>query len=173
MQNEVKKLFKTAMEYSLFTESAEKQILFSLKRHFDYIKDEDYVSDEYLLEMVLCSVFFDFLKKAISLNETKTMLQNILKTSGNGQLLAPLSDDSFFEDSNDGIQSAYITEIMKVLMQLIDDDEWIINFFTDYIQEIFPFSHLAKIDKSLKKTDWEKHLINYLMGEVTGEVRAL
>jgi len=173
MENEIKKLFKTVMEYSLYLEESEKQILLQLKKHFAYIKDNDYVSDEYLIEMVLDSIFHDFLKKAITLKETNAMLQNILKSSGNEVLLISLQDDFFAEDTNGSLESAYMTEIMTLLFQILNEDEWLINFFTDYIQEIFPFSKLAKIDKSLKKTDWEKHLIKYLMGELTGEVRAI
>jgi len=173
MKNEIKKFFKTVMEYSLYSETSEKQILLQLKKHFDYIKDTDKVPDEYLLEMVLDSIFHDFLKKAITLKETHAMLQNILKSSCNEQLLISLQDGFFKEDTNGCLESAYLTEIMTLLFQLLNDDEWLINFFTDYIQEIFPFSKLAKIDKTLKKADWEKHLVKYLMGELTGEVRAI
>ena len=174
IKEEVKQLFKTVFEYSLYVEKEHQLLLKRINRQINDVEP----ADLNLNETILYSIFYDFIKKAITLNETKEMLINIVKQNGTELLLMPLTDDSFFQDDACFIipelaQSAYITDVMKLLIQWVDDDEWAIRFFTDYISEILAVSKISKEIASLETEDWEQYLVSYLMGEVAGEVQIL
>ena len=170
MEKEAKQLFKTIFEYSLSVEKEHQTLWKHLKKELNDVEPEDLN----LKETILKSIFYDFFKKAITLNETKEMLKNILKQNGTELLLIPLTDDNYFQDTSNFIipdlaQNAYITDILKTLIQWINDDEWLICFFTDYIHEMLSVSKMSKEIPSLEKVDWEKCLIAFLMEEITGK----
>ena len=174
MEKEVKQLFKTVSEYSLYIEKEHQPLLKRITQQIDDVES----ADLNLNETVLYSIFYDFIKKTIEFNETKEMLINIIKQYGTELLLMSLTDDTFFQEAScfifpDFIQSAYFTDFLKILIQLIHDDEWVISFFTGYIKEILAISRISKDIASLETVDWEQYLVNYLIGEVAGEVQIL
>jgi len=173
MEKEVKQLFKTVFEFSLYVAKNSQISEVKLGKILGDIPPLE------LNELILDTILYDFLNKAITLNETKEMLINILKQQHGAELLLiPITDDEYFQEAScfiipDFIKSAYITDIMKILIQLIHDDEWVIRFFTDYIKEFLIVSRISKDIASLETVDWEQYLVNYLIGEVAGEVQIL
>ena len=55
------------------------------------------------------------------------------------------------------------SDVMKQLINLINDDEWCIHFFTDYINDIIPVSGIDAVFVSSETVNWEQHVIAYLM----------
>jgi len=62
------------------------------------------------------------------------------------------------------------SDIMERLIAVINDKDWFINFFTDYINEIIPISKINNTITSLDTVDWKRCIIAYLMEIVTEEV---
>ena len=94
MEKEVKQLFKTVFEFSLYVAKNSQISEVKLGKILGDIPPLE------LNELILDTILYDFLNKAITLNETKEMLINILQQHGAELLLMLLTDDTFFQESS-------------------------------------------------------------------------
>jgi hypothetical protein len=123
---------------------------------------------ENMSDIVFSSILYDLIKKAITLDETKKMFQSIIRKSyGKESLMISLSDE-LFQSGTSSIatnlcRNSFLNDITKTLIQLLDNDEWFIQNFTDYIQEIIPISKMNNIFTSLHLIDWEQRIVSFLM----------
>jgi len=93
-EKDVKQLFKIVLEFSLY---AAKNSQISEVKLGKILGD---IPPLELNELILDTALYDFLNKAITLNETKEMLINILQQHGAELLLMLLTDDTFFQESS-------------------------------------------------------------------------
>jgi len=144
---DIKQMFKTVYEYSLHTEKSQQLLHTNLKK---YKKIEEGL----LHRIVFYSILFDFAYKCYTLQTTRKTLLDILTDTFVG-IRSPFL-------KIDDTRSIYSNIIVR-LIDIINDDEWCINFFTDYIHEMIPVSKINSVVISLDTADWEQYVIAYLM----------
>ena len=129
--------------------------------------DEDY-SKSFLIEIILSSFFYDFFKKAITFYQINKRCYILNKSNGDEFYLLPMAigffqiDTFYFFNIEQGeIQSYYINNRMVKLLKMVNNNEWFLKFFTNYIKKMLLVSKIGKVVASLDKEDWETHLMTY------------
>ena len=159
LSKEVKQMFEIVFEYSLHREESQQLLLVSFGKLCSNCKK---TAENQQNKMVLYAIFYDFIAKCYCLSSTKETLLNILTDTFVG-IYSP-----FQEKEIERGKFSY-SDVMERLIDIINDNEWFINFFTDYINEIMQVSMINNTVTSLETIDWEQCIITYLMGVVAGE----
>lgn len=154
LSKEIKQMFKIVYEYALHREESQQLLQRSFKKLCANYKK---ISKKNVYKIVLHSIFYDFIVKCYTLDLTKGMLLDILTDKFVGVY-------SVFQ-GNDSGKFSY-SDVMERLVDVMNDNEWFIDFFTDYIYEIIPLSKVNYMVKSLETVDWRQYIITYLMGVV-------
>jgi len=148
---DIKKMFKIVHEYSLSRERTNRLLLASFEKQSS---TSNPTNEDSLSKTVLHSIFYDFIAKCYTLDFTKEVLLNTLTDEFVG-IYSPFQ-------GRERKPFSY-PDMMKQLINLINDDEWCINFFTDYINEIIPVSGIDDAIALSETVDWQQHVIAYLM----------
>ena len=153
LSKEIKQMFKTVCEYSLYQEKTQQLLHKSLKKA---LPDDKILTHRMLHKIILSSTLYDFIAKCYTLDTTKELLLEILTDDFVG-LYSP------FQEMNKK-RSFYANAIIR-LIDLLNDDEWFINFFTSYMNEMTAVPSI----NAIKTVDWEQCIIAYLMEVVMKE----
>jgi hypothetical protein len=147
LSKDIKRMFKTVYEYSLYQEKTQQRLYKNLQKALSNFLIS---SPEAQHRFVLRATLYDFVAQCCTLDETKELFLNILTDDFVG-LHSP------FQKENK--ERPFHANAIIRLIDILNDDEWFIHFFTNYINEI-------TANFNIKNADWEECLVRYLIDVV-------